>query len=308
MSADIGPFIQDAGRIHYGDDAASFAMTRELFPVEVIARFTIEGEPVSKSRARFTKRGSKVHSYTPEKTKQAEEMVAWQFRRAAASHQPDSAHEYGIVAVFFNATRQRRDVDNMIKLICDALNGIAWADDAQVREVSGRKTYVLDKEHARTEVLIYRLSEVDRPTAPCQNCGESMDIYRSTAGVRKYCSQACHLEYRRKARQRACATCGATFDTRGGRTTYCSDACQSRAKTADLKCAECGTSFTGAKSLSARKNVWCSESCRAAHQRRREEQCLHGHAWDIYGARKSDGRRYCRECNRIRVAARKATA
>lgn len=34
---------------------------------------------------------------------------------------------------------QRPDVDNLIKTVLDGLNGIAWADDAQVIEVSGRK-------------------------------------------------------------------------------------------------------------------------------------------------------------------------
>ena len=32
-------------------------------------------------------------------------------------------------------------MDNIIKIICDGLNGIAWKDDAQVVEVSAAKTY-----------------------------------------------------------------------------------------------------------------------------------------------------------------------
>lgn len=36
---------------------------------------------------------------------------------------------------------QRPDVDNLIKTVLDGLNGIAWGDDAQVVEVSGRKAW-----------------------------------------------------------------------------------------------------------------------------------------------------------------------
>lgn len=36
---------------------------------------------------------------------------------------------------------QRPDVDNLIKTVLDGLNGIAWNDDAQVVEVSGKKAW-----------------------------------------------------------------------------------------------------------------------------------------------------------------------
>ena len=32
-------------------------------------------------------------------------------------------------------------LDNVAKLVCDALNGICWADDAQVATISGQKEY-----------------------------------------------------------------------------------------------------------------------------------------------------------------------
>lgn len=38
-------------------------------------------------------------------------------------------------------TCQEAGYDNIIKIICDGLNGIAWKDDAQVVEVSATKTY-----------------------------------------------------------------------------------------------------------------------------------------------------------------------
>lgn len=308
----VGPFVQDEGRLHYGDEAAVFAASRELAPVEVIARFTVDGEPTSKSRARFTKRGSKTVVYTPERTKVAEQAVAWKFRQSAPSHAVDAVHEFGIVGLFFYSHRQRRDVDNMIKLLCDGLNGVAWDDDNQVREVTGRKSRVLSPEEARTEVLVYRLAPIDKPTAPCQQCGKRMDLYRSTKATRKFCSQKCHLESRRATRLRECRQCGKEFDGESpgvrGRV-FCSAACQE----ADRKenhnvtslCAECGSTFSRPKSWSGKVGL-CSDECRALAAQRDAEVCKRGHLRSEFGHIRKSGVRYCRECNRILAAERKA--
>jgi crossover junction endodeoxyribonuclease RusA len=116
---------------------------------DVIAQFTIEGEPVSKERPRFANR----HAYTPEKTAKAEEVVGWQFRRAAPRHKPGPG-SYGVTAVFFCGSKTGRDVDNMLKLVLDGLNKVAWADDVQVTEVSARKVAAAPAT-ARTEVSVY---------------------------------------------------------------------------------------------------------------------------------------------------------
>ena len=47
---------------------------------------------------------------------------------------------------------QRPDVDNLIKAVFDALNGIAWVDDTQVIEVSARKDWCLDS--PQTDIMI----------------------------------------------------------------------------------------------------------------------------------------------------------
>lgn len=313
MSADAYLLtITDEPRRHFGDDAAAFVLAREVVNVQVVARFTLDGEPVSKSRARFTRRGSKVHTYTPEKTKEGERRTAQAFREAAPGFEVDATGAFGVMCKFFNATRQRRDVDNMIKLICDGLNEVAWADDNQVAEVAGRKQFVLEHDEARTEVLIYRIGEVERPSSPCQNCGKPMDIYRSTKGKRKFCNQACHLEWRRSKRERSCAECGDVIDDprRSHGEPYCSEACyaakRARENRISARCAECGAEMTVWKSMGNRKNVWCSETCRARRQERRALECVHGHPWETFGHVKSNGRRYCRECARLRAAANAA--
>ncbi|MCW2898779.1 MAG: RusA family crossover junction endodeoxyribonuclease, partial [Streptosporangiaceae bacterium] len=86
------------------------------------------------------------------------------FRATAPGHKPNSEHTYGVTALFVSGTRHRRDVDNMLKLILDGLNKVAWADDDQVVEVSGRKTYEpLSRDHARTEVVVYRTPARETP-------------------------------------------------------------------------------------------------------------------------------------------------
>lgn len=251
------------------DEAALFHLHRELHDCEVVARFTVDGEPVSKSRARFTNRGSKTRAYTPEKTKTGEQAVAWKFKQAAPGHRPDKETAFGVFAIFFNGTRQRRDVDNMLKLILDGLNKVAWADDSQVDEVSGRRGLDLP-ENARTEILIYRTGRVDRPKAACLQCGHLYDTYPSLAD-KKFCSAACGYESRKQAKTRACQHCGGQFVSHGIEVApkYCSTDCGYAARRRDVPCNQCGVTFSK-QACHVRKQNYCSAECRdtAARQRR----------------------------------------
>lgn len=48
------------------------------------------------------------------------------------------------------------DLDNYIKLVSDALNGVAYKDDKQVKELHGYIWY--DKVNERTEVEVKRIA------------------------------------------------------------------------------------------------------------------------------------------------------
>lgn len=125
--------------------------------------------------------------------------MAWNFRRAAPRHRPDAEYTYGVFGLFFNGTRQRRDTDNMLKLILDALNKVAWADDDQVVEIAARKRQAQPGQ-ARTEVLVYRIGTVERNLIACAHCGKKVDSYKSRP--RKFCSSNCRNEFvRAKARK-----------------------------------------------------------------------------------------------------------
>jgi Holliday junction resolvase RusA-like endonuclease len=48
---------------------------------------------------------------------------------------------------------QRPDLDNLVKLACDALNGLMWTDDAQVACVSAAKVWGSE---GRTDVKVWQ--------------------------------------------------------------------------------------------------------------------------------------------------------
>ena len=242
---------------------------------QLIATFEIAGEPVSKSRARFTKRGSKTVAYTPQKTKDGETRVALAFRAAGGRLDPDTEIAYAIHAQFFNGTMQRRDVDNMLKLILDGLNGVAYPDDTQVLEVWGRKSKV-DKSEARTEVSVYRIGDIGRPTGTCKHCGKSYrtyDSWDSNPQGKKFCSPECFRNHGIEKRRRNCEKCGAEFLAHGvtHRTRFCSVDCWSDAGKVVIPCTICGTEFQQFKSWAERR-PYCSQECVAENSRRKAKQ------------------------------------
>jgi Holliday junction resolvase RusA-like endonuclease len=282
------------------DESVAWMLAREQRPVEVVARFTIDGEPVSKSRARFTKRGSKTHAYTPEKTHQAEQVVAWKFRQAAPGHVAEKETAYGVMAVFFNGTRQRRDVDNMLKLILDGLNKVAWADDVQVEEVSGRRGHDLP-ENARTEVLIYRVGKVGRRTSQCEQCGKEYPTYVSQPN-RRFCSNECHLAWRAEQRRANCEQCGTVFERSHG-AKYCSKECKYKAGRVTISCDTCGKAFSRQKCHVTAQN-YCSPTCRDKSLIARRKGKPQG-TCEVCGGGVS--RKEYRRCNACKLAGRPVT-
>jgi Holliday junction resolvase RusA-like endonuclease len=119
---------------------------------------TIAGDPASKARPRFSKDG---RAYKSAEDEQAEARTGWQLRRAF--RQP-WAGNLALGAVFFRSTRHRVDVDNLVKHVCDAGNGISWTDDAQITALYA--VAELDPEHPRTLLVVTRhVSSLDRAPA-----------------------------------------------------------------------------------------------------------------------------------------------
>lgn len=114
--------------------------------------FVIPGEPVPKARPRVGRSG---HAYTPERTRKAEQRVAF-IAKAAAIGGPLSGALH-VELEFALGTRRRVDWDNLSKLVCDACNGVLWADDAQIELALVRKRLGVGRDAALTRVRVETL-------------------------------------------------------------------------------------------------------------------------------------------------------
>lgn len=130
--------------------------------------FTIPGNPQGKARPRVTAHGT----YTPSKTKSYEKLVAEKFIEAMQNQydfeKVESAEIY--ITAYFDVPKswslhakrdhynqpatKKPDSDNIGKIICDALNGVAYKDDACVCELDISKRYRGEDEEPRVEVTV----------------------------------------------------------------------------------------------------------------------------------------------------------
>jgi Holliday junction resolvase RusA-like endonuclease len=111
--------------------------------------FTVAGEPKSKGRPRFSKHG---HAYTPKTTRDAEAVVlqAWQDSGGQKLNGP-----VVMECVFYLGSKRRKDLDNVGKLVMDALNKHAFDDDDQVVRIVWGKVFTSPDE-ARSVVRVYQ--------------------------------------------------------------------------------------------------------------------------------------------------------
>ena len=120
-------------------------------------QFVIMGEPQGKGRPRFARSG---RTYTPEKTAAYEKAAALAYKRRyqgksfekgvplemrirAYCKVPQSASKAKKADMLSGKVRPIKtpDADNIAKIICDALNGVAYHDDAQIVRIAVEKYY-----------------------------------------------------------------------------------------------------------------------------------------------------------------------
>lgn len=136
--------------------------------------FTVPGKPQGKARARtgYNPKTKQVMSHTPDKTVLYENFIKTRYMQVTdKSFDNGQPLSISIVACFepikSTSKKQREfmlqnkvrptkkpDIDNIIKAVLDALNGIAYKDDTQVVQVMAQKKYA-DK--AFVEVAICEL-------------------------------------------------------------------------------------------------------------------------------------------------------
>ena len=136
--------------------------------------FTVPGQPFSKQRPKFSRRGNFVKTYTPEQTVQYENLVKMAYCGDGEYDKLEGAIRATIKAYFpipKSASKKKhaqmeaneirpvtvsKDTDNICKVILDALNGIAYDDDRQVVELFGYKYY---SDNPRAEVTLEELTD-----------------------------------------------------------------------------------------------------------------------------------------------------
>lgn len=126
--------------------------------------FILFVDPVPKGRPRMTRSG---HTYTPQKTKDAEKEIQRALLALAAKRDHWPYHgplhleiTYTIKTPKTKQNRigsyheQRPDIDNFEKLVLDSLNEIVYVDDGQVAKVTHEKVW---GEHGSIAIKITQL-------------------------------------------------------------------------------------------------------------------------------------------------------
>mgnify|MGYP000867813781 FL=1 len=137
--------------------------------------FEVPGEPVAKERPRTNMATGVV--YTPDKTKNYEETVKWCYQMAAhGARFPDDEPLSMLVVAYrpipksANAKKKslmragaqrpitKPDWDNVGKIVSDALNGIAYRDDAQIVDARVVKRY---SDNPMVKVSVWLTNDTD---------------------------------------------------------------------------------------------------------------------------------------------------
>lgn len=148
--------------------------------MEVI-KFTVLGEPQGKGRPRFVARynpGTQRafgQAHTPENTIIYENLVRTEYAMQTKNFrfEDDAMLDMRIIAYYSipkSASKKRKalmlqglvrptkkpDMDNVMKVIADSLNHVAYKDDTQIVDAQCRKFY---SEEPRVEIMIRKISK-----------------------------------------------------------------------------------------------------------------------------------------------------
>lgn len=120
--------------------------------------FEIAGEPMGKQRPKFSRVGGFVKTYTPKETVNYEQWVKLCYKQAGGEYFGENELCIDIMAFIktpksFSKKKteqakngelrptKKPDIDNILKIICDSLNGVAYKDDKQIVSASISKHY-----------------------------------------------------------------------------------------------------------------------------------------------------------------------
>lgn len=145
----------------------------------MIIEFEVPGEPMGKGRARTVRlKNGMSHSYTPDKTTSYESLIKLCFINAvgadfipmtgifqidiqaymaAPANKPKQWKVLALLDRVIMPTK-KPDWDNIGKIVSDALNKIAYRDDAAIVDGRVRKFY---SEYPRVEIVLRNITNPD---------------------------------------------------------------------------------------------------------------------------------------------------
>lgn len=119
-------------------------------------KIEVKGKVIGKGRPRFTNKGGFVSTYTPKSTQQYEETIKEAYTEGNHKNFKDMPIKMWITAMYkppksLSKKKQQEllgtymtkkpDSDNIAKIVCDALNGVAYNDDKQIALLIIMKIY-----------------------------------------------------------------------------------------------------------------------------------------------------------------------
>ena len=143
-----------------------------------LVELTILGEPFGKQRPRVIARGKGAsRAFTPQKAVNYENYIKLLYRQKYKNFKfEDKVPLYVQITAFYKIPpskpkyikglmfkgemlpTKKPDVDNIIKIILDSLNGLAYKDDAQIVACSCQKFYA---SNPRVELVLSKVNEVE---------------------------------------------------------------------------------------------------------------------------------------------------
>jgi Holliday junction resolvase RusA-like endonuclease len=127
--------------------------------MDAVRNFFVPGQPQGKGRARVSVRGGFARAYTPEKTEIYENLIkAMYLEQYSGAPLMEGPLRMCVTAVYTipkstSGARSRKmlagdirpttkpDIDNLLKCLCDAGNGIMYKDDTQIVDMKATKSY-----------------------------------------------------------------------------------------------------------------------------------------------------------------------
>ena len=141
----------------------------------MVCKFVVLGDPIGKGRPRFRRVGEYTQTYSPARTVNYETLIKLEYHAQCEDYMFDANAALGVMITAYKpipkGTSKRKtlqmlnhvirptkkpDWDNIGKIVCDALNKVAFHDDSQIVDGIVIKRY---SEQPRLEVEIWEVAE-----------------------------------------------------------------------------------------------------------------------------------------------------